>query len=112
MNSAGTTLAVTDSANNDVVIYPSVSGEKLGTPAIAATGSVPDGVVVDGVNVFVANEGSGTVTVADPPAGPAPSSTRLATSMLGPRDNHLTVSDTPLVAPIPGRFSPPLHNAS
>ena len=112
INSAGTTLAVTDSANNDVVIYPSVSGESLGQPGIVDTGSVPDGVVVDGGNVFVANEGSGTVTVADPPAKPASGAVQRAAQLRGPRDNRLAVSDTPLLAPVPGRFSPPVHRTT
>lgn len=71
VNAAGTALVVTDSANNDAVVYSSLSGTTLGTGSIAATGSVPDGVAIDGSNAFIANEGSNDVTVIDPAGGGA-----------------------------------------
>ena len=61
---------VSDSADNDAVLYPGLSGTSLGTASVV-TGSTPDGVAMDGVNAFVANEGSSNVTVVDPPARPA-----------------------------------------
>jgi DNA-binding beta-propeller fold protein YncE len=99
VNSTGTVLAVTDSANNDVVIYPSVNDARLGTPGILSVGSVPVGVGIDGGNVFVANEGSGTVSVVDPPSQPAVGQVQRA-ARRGSRSNGLRVSHTPLIAPL------------
>jgi len=66
VNAAGTDLVVTDSANNDAVVYPSLSGATLGTGNVVAVGTEPDGVGMDGGNAFIANEGSGNVSVVDP----------------------------------------------
>jgi len=66
VNAAGTLLVVTDSANNDAVAYPSLSGSTLGTGTVVSVGTTPDGVGIDGGNAFVANEGSNNVSVVDP----------------------------------------------
>jgi DNA-binding beta-propeller fold protein YncE len=71
VNAAGTALVVTDSANNDAVVYSSLSGTTLGTGSVVSVGSVPDGVAIDGSNAFVANEGSNNVSVIDPASGGA-----------------------------------------
>ena len=97
VSAAGTLLAVTDSANNDVVVYPTLSGTTLGPDAVVAVGTTPDGVGIDGGNAFVANESSDNVTVVDPPAKRVRGHV-VRTDL----DAHarLRVSLTPLVAPV------------
>jgi len=106
INAAGTVLAVTDAANNDAVVYPSVNGASLGQPGVVSVGKVPDGVAVDGGNVFVANEGSGTVSVLDPPAHPTTKLTPRARLHSSEADDQ-PVSHTPLIAPLPGGWPKP-----
>src|SRR5579884_1839647 len=96
VNAAGTQLAISDSANNDAVLYPALSGTTLGTASVVAVGATPDGVSMDGSNAFVANEGSDTVSVIDPPAQPAHG--RTIRGHASTRRGH---SLTPLVAPLP-----------
>jgi DNA-binding beta-propeller fold protein YncE len=100
VNPSGSDLAVSDSANGDVVVYPYVSGTTLGTDSIVPVGATPDGVAIDENNVFVADEGSNNVTVVDPP------STGAVRGHIVRRHSHAarrrTVSLTPLVAPLPG----------
>lgn len=97
VSAAGTLLAVTDSANNDVVMYPTLSGTTLGSDAVVAVGTTPDGVGIDGGNAFVANESSDNVTVVDPPAKRVRGHV-VRTDV----DAHarLRVSLSPLVAPV------------
>jgi DNA-binding beta-propeller fold protein YncE len=101
VNAAGTDLVVTDSANNDAVAYPSLSGASLGTGTVIAVGTTPDGVGIDGSNAFVANEASNNVTVIDPPA----TSTNPGHQRAQVRANvaRRRVSLTPLIAPLTGR---------
>jgi DNA-binding beta-propeller fold protein YncE len=102
VNAAGTDLVVTDSANNDAVAYPSLSGASLGTGTVIAVGTTPDGVGIDGSNAFVANEGSNNVTVIDPPA----TSTNPGHHVRAHVRSNLArrrVSLTPLIAPLTGR---------
>jgi DNA-binding beta-propeller fold protein YncE len=68
VNAAGTSLVVTDSANNDVVVYPALSGTTIGTGVVVPVGTTPDGVGMDGSNAFIANETTNNVTVVDPQA--------------------------------------------
>jgi hypothetical protein len=97
VNAAGTDLAVTDSANDDTIFYPSLSGTTLGPSFVATVGSVPDGVGMDGSHAFIANEGSNSLTVIDP-----------ATSSGSPghhvpskgRQRSAPSSRSPLVAPV------------
>jgi DNA-binding beta-propeller fold protein YncE len=96
VNSTGTLLMVSDSANNDAVVYPSLSGTTLGANAVVSTGAVPDGVAIDGTNAFVANEASGTVSVIDP------SSPHQHGHAVPARGAQPSVSRAPLIAPIPG----------
>ncbi|HWF35784.1 MAG TPA: protease pro-enzyme activation domain-containing protein [Solirubrobacteraceae bacterium] len=99
VNAAGTDLVVSDSANSDVVAYPSLAGVTLGTGTVISVGTTPDGVALDGGNAFVANEASNNVTVVDPPVAP-----RQHGHYVGPHAGKATraVSLTPLVAPLPG----------
>jgi hypothetical protein len=100
VNAGGTMLAVTDSANNDAVLYPSLSGTTLGAGYVVAVGSTPDGVGIDGSNAFIANEESSNVSVIDPPAGrkhrPPPRYATVRRAAVR-RPSRLT----PLVAPLP-----------
>lgn len=96
VNAAGTLLAVSDSANGDLVVYPALSGTSLNSPALVTVGSVPDGVAIDGSNVFVANEGSATVSVVDPGSA-SPQARGHVVPQHGP---NRPVSHTPLVAPV------------
>jgi DNA-binding beta-propeller fold protein YncE len=93
INAAGTLLAVTDAANADAVMYPSVSGANLGADAIVSVGGVPDAVGIDGNNAFVANEATGTVSVIDPSSSD-PHGHLVHGGHRGP-----TVSRAPLIAP-------------
>jgi DNA-binding beta-propeller fold protein YncE len=100
VNAAGTLLVVTDSANNDAVAYPSLSGASLGTGTIVPVGTTPDGVGIDGGNAFVANEVSNNVTVIDPATAKADHGHFLAARVRADIA-HRPVSLTPLVAPLP-----------
>ena len=101
VNTTGTLLTVSDAANNDAVIYPSLSGTTLGGAAVVSVGSTPDGVAIDGTNAFVANEGSGTVTVIDP------RTSHKRRHKVPRRGARHAVSLTPLIAPLPGRAHRP-----
>ena len=71
-------------------------------PTCVATGSVPDGVAMDGAFAFVANEVGNSVTVIDPPTGlttpaktvtnPKPTGAKLTTHPLVPSLKHKTKS--------------------
>jgi DNA-binding beta-propeller fold protein YncE len=100
VNQTGTSLVVTDSANNDAVVYPAVSGATLGSDTIVATGTTPDGVGMDQVNAFVANEASNSVTVIDPPAT-AKAPGHYVRARARANFAHRPVSLTPLIAPLP-----------
>ncbi|HWF50320.1 MAG TPA: protease pro-enzyme activation domain-containing protein [Solirubrobacteraceae bacterium] len=102
VNAAGTDLVVTDSANDDAVAYPSLSGASLGTGTVIAVGTTPDGVGIDGSNAFIANEGSNNVTVVDPPAA-STSPGHYVRAHVRTNLARRRVSLTPLVAPLPGR---------
>jgi hypothetical protein len=99
VNAAGTDLVVTDSANNDAVAYPSLSGTSLGTGTVIAVGTTPDGVGIDASNAFVANEGSNNVTVVDPPAT-STSHGHYVHSRVRANLTRRRVSLTPLMAPL------------
>jgi hypothetical protein len=104
VNAGGTSLVVTDAANNDAVVYPFLSGTSLGSGTVVAVGSTPDGVGMDGGNAFIANEGSDNVSVIDPP--PATPGAR-ARYRFASRRSELRaaagrpVTFAPLVAPLP-----------
>jgi len=106
VNAFGTALVVTDAANNDAVVYPSLSGTTLGTGTAVATGTTPDGVSMDGGNAFIANESSNNVTVLDPPATSSHQRFRVASAKASAQAAaRRTVSLTPLIAPLPARAS-------
>jgi hypothetical protein len=98
VNAAGTLLAVTDSANSDLVAYPSLSGTTLGPGYVVGVGATPDGVGIDGANAFVANEGSNNVSVVDPSTASARGHVVHASRRA---EVARRVSWSPLVAPLP-----------
>jgi DNA-binding beta-propeller fold protein YncE len=107
VNAAGTLLVVTDSANNDAVAYPSLSGATLNAGTIIPVGTTPDGVGIDGGNAFVANEASNNVTVIDPPSKATNRGHFLAARVRADAARRpVSLSRlTPLIAPLPSGTS-------
>lgn len=98
INAAGTLLAVSDAANDDVVMYPAVSGTSLGPDGILSVGGLPDAVAIDEGNVFIANETSSSVSAVDPSLS-YPEGHHVRSRRHGP-----VAWRTPLIAPdAPGR---------
>jgi DNA-binding beta-propeller fold protein YncE len=100
VNQFGSALVVTDSANNDAVVYPFLSDTTLGTDTVVPVGTTPDGVGMDENNAFVANEMSDNVTVIDPPrSGDARG--HIVARAHSSRAQRAPVSLSPLIAPLP-----------
>jgi hypothetical protein len=100
VNQFGSALVVSDSANNDAVVYPFLSGTTLGTDTVVPVGTTPDGVGMDQNNAFVANEATNNVTVIDPPrTGGARG--HIVASRHSNRASRAPVSLSPLIAPLP-----------
>jgi YVTN family beta-propeller protein len=69
----GSTLVVTGSGSNDAYIYTvNASGAPSGAVHVTSlpASSVPDGVAIAGNEAFIADEGSGQISVIDPPGAP------------------------------------------
>jgi hypothetical protein len=108
----GTTVVVTDSANNRAIVY-TLSGSgttaspfSLTSPTAVNVGSVPDGVALDtnsggGTNAFVTNEFGASVSVIDPADGTPVPPSKLKRHHK-PGHNHKPAGN-PLVAPPPAQ---------
>ncbi len=69
----GSTLVVTGSGSNDAYIYSLLaSGAPSGAVHVTSlpAGSAPDGVAIAGSEAYIADEGTGQISVIDPPAAP------------------------------------------